>query len=85
VIDFRPPGKESAEPAGRAADNFHGVYAESVIRELTSAGFEDATSEGIVRRIFIVVARRPPAGPPGVIYCNSFPEPSGHSISRQPH
>lgn len=58
VIDFTPPGKE-AEPAGRAADNFHGVYAESVIRELTDAGFEETTSEKIDQRGFIVVARRP--------------------------
>jgi len=59
VIDFTPPGKESAEPAGRSADNFHGVYAESVIGELKSAGFDEATSDEMVRRTFIVVARRP--------------------------
>jgi predicted methyltransferase len=58
VIDFMPPGKE-AEPAGRAADNFHGVYPESVIRELKNAGFDETTSEKINRRGFIVVARRP--------------------------
>jgi ubiquinone/menaquinone biosynthesis C-methylase UbiE len=62
VIDFTPPRAEAAEPSGRAADNFHGVYAESVIRELKSAGFEEATSEEMVRRTFIVVARRPRTG-----------------------
>jgi ubiquinone/menaquinone biosynthesis C-methylase UbiE len=61
VIDFTPPGAEAAEPSARAADNFHGVYAESVIRELKSAGFDEATSEATDRRAFIVVARRPPA------------------------
>ena len=59
VIDFTPPGKESADPAGRATDKFHGVSAESVMRELKSAGFDEATSEVIARHAFIVVARRP--------------------------
>jgi ubiquinone/menaquinone biosynthesis C-methylase UbiE len=58
VIDFTPPGKEAAPP-GRAADNFHGVYPESVIRELQGAGFEEVTSEKRERRGFMVVARRP--------------------------
>ncbi|PYR90704.1 MAG: hypothetical protein DMF84_19890 [Acidobacteria bacterium] len=61
VIDFAPPGAEAAEPAGRSAEKFHGVAPESVIRELKNAGFEDAASEEIVRRGFIVVARRPDA------------------------
>jgi ubiquinone/menaquinone biosynthesis C-methylase UbiE len=61
VIDFTPPRAEAADPSGRAADNFHGVYAESVIRELKGAGFDEATSEEMDRRIFMVVARRPPA------------------------
>jgi predicted methyltransferase len=59
IIDFRPPGKESAEPAGRATDKFHGVSPESVMRELKGAGFEEATSEVTGRHGFIVVARRP--------------------------
>ena len=59
VIDFAPPGKEADAPSGRSKDNFHGLYAETVIRELTSAGFADATTETIFNRVFIVVARRP--------------------------
>jgi len=61
VIDFTPPNKESAEPAGRATDKFHGVSAESVMREPKSAGFDEATSEVIARHAFIVVAHRPAA------------------------
>jgi ubiquinone/menaquinone biosynthesis C-methylase UbiE len=59
VIDFAPPRAQAAEPSGRAADDFHGVYAESVIRELKDAGYEEATSQELERRIFMVVARRP--------------------------
>jgi ubiquinone/menaquinone biosynthesis C-methylase UbiE len=86
VIDFAPSGAESAQPSGRSAEKSHGVYAESVIRELTSAGFEEATSEEMTRRGFIVVARRPAgADRLDVIHYKLFPEPSGQSISRQPH
>jgi ubiquinone/menaquinone biosynthesis C-methylase UbiE len=86
VIDFAPSGAESAQPSGRSIEAFHGVSAESVIKELESAGFEDATSEAMARRGFIVVARRPAgADRLDVIHFSLFPEPSGQSISRQPH
>jgi ubiquinone/menaquinone biosynthesis C-methylase UbiE len=58
VIDFTPPGEEPASPAARATDNFHGVKAASVERELKAAGFEIVSSE-LVRRAVKVVARRP--------------------------
>lgn len=61
VIDFTPPGKEADLPSGRSKDNFHGLYPETLIRELTNAGFTDATSEKLEFRIFMVVAKRPPA------------------------
>ncbi len=58
VIDFTPPGEEPPTPAGRASDNFHGVTATSVERELKAAGFEIVSSE-TVKRTVKVVARRP--------------------------
>ncbi len=58
VIDFTPPGDEAATPAGRAADNFHGVKPATVERELKAAGFEIVSSE-LVNRGLRVVARRP--------------------------
>jgi ubiquinone/menaquinone biosynthesis C-methylase UbiE len=58
VIDFTPPGEEAATPAGRAADNFHGVKPASVERELKAVGFEIVSSEHSNRAVK-VVARRP--------------------------
>jgi ubiquinone/menaquinone biosynthesis C-methylase UbiE len=58
VIDFTPPGEEAATPAGRAADNFHGVKPATVERELQAAGFEIVSSEQVNRAVK-VVARRP--------------------------
>ena len=59
VIDFTPPGKEADVPSGRSKEKFHGLYRETLIRELTSAGFIEATAETIDKGVFIVVARRP--------------------------
>jgi ubiquinone/menaquinone biosynthesis C-methylase UbiE len=58
VIDFTPPGEEAANPAGRAADNFHGVKPATVESELKAAGFEIVSSE-LLKRGVKVVARRP--------------------------
>lgn len=58
VIDFTPPGEEAASPAGRAADNFHGVKPATVERELKAAGFEIISSEQVNRAVK-VAARRP--------------------------
>jgi tRNA A58 N-methylase Trm61 len=85
VIDFAPSGAESLQPSGRSAEKTHGVSAESVIKELKSAGFEETGSEAMVHG-FIVVARRPSsADRRAMVDCKLFPEPSGQSISRQPH
>jgi len=40
LLDFAPPGKEGATPADRAKDGTHGVYPETVNRELAEAGFQ---------------------------------------------
>jgi ubiquinone/menaquinone biosynthesis C-methylase UbiE len=58
VIDFTPPGTEATTPAGRSADNFHGVLAPTVARELKAAGFEVLSAEA-TRRTVTVIARRP--------------------------
>jgi ubiquinone/menaquinone biosynthesis C-methylase UbiE len=59
IVDFTPPGKEADQASGRARDNFHGLYPETVVRELQSAGFETATTDRYATREFIVTARRP--------------------------
>ncbi len=61
VIDFTPPGKEADVPSGRSKDKFHGLYAETLVRELTNAGFIDATAETIDKGVYMVVAKRRPA------------------------
>jgi ubiquinone/menaquinone biosynthesis C-methylase UbiE len=60
VIDFSPPGDEPATAKQRSADNFHGVKAATVERELIAAGFEIVSSE-MKNRDVTVVARRPPS------------------------
>jgi ubiquinone/menaquinone biosynthesis C-methylase UbiE len=61
VIDFAPDSAESEDPGGRATGDQHGVTAETVMRELREAGFEEVSVEqgGRAGR-FMVVARRPP-------------------------
>jgi tRNA A58 N-methylase Trm61 len=58
VIDFMPPGRNSAEPGRRSEDGHHGVTAETVEQELKSAGFEIVSSTSTDKRGFMVVARR---------------------------
>jgi ubiquinone/menaquinone biosynthesis C-methylase UbiE len=57
VVDFVPPGEEAA-PADRAKDGMHGVYPETVERELKDAGFESVSSER-GQRWFLVVLSKP--------------------------
>lgn len=59
VVDFTPPGKEAEHPAGRARDGQHGVYPETVSREMKEAGFEPLSSEAPVGRWFITVFAKP--------------------------
>lgn len=59
VVDFTPPGKEAARPEDRGKDGMHGVTAETVARELTSAGLEVVTSEAGGDGWFMVVATKP--------------------------
>jgi len=61
VIDFRPEGNEADVPSGRSKDKFHGLYAETLVHELTSAGFTEATAETMFKGVYIVVAKRPPS------------------------
>ena len=58
IIEFAPRGREALTPAERAAGDTHGVGAESIVRELKSAGFELISSEQADRTVR-VVARRP--------------------------
>ncbi len=64
VQDFGPPpGGESADPAGRAADGHHGVTSPTVARELKAAGFEIISASDFGFRGVFVVARKPTTGP----------------------
>ncbi len=40
IVDFRPPGQEALSPADRARDGMHGIYPETIVHEMKSAGFE---------------------------------------------
>jgi ubiquinone/menaquinone biosynthesis C-methylase UbiE len=60
IIDFQPDGDESAEPGNRDTGGHHGVTSETVVRELTQAGFEEVSREdGSGRSGYLVVVRRP--------------------------
>ncbi len=67
VADFAPRGHEADNPAGRAGNgDVHGVTADSVSRELKSAGFEPlsisrepSNSESPAQRWFIVTTSKP--------------------------
>lgn len=58
VIDFEPRGSE-AEPGGRSSGSSHGVTAETVVEELTGAGFELVSNEQRSGRNFYVVMQKP--------------------------
>ena len=60
VIDFTPPpGAEAAVPADRDTDGHHGVTSETVLKELTAAGFEQVEDERRETGGFLVVVRKP--------------------------
>jgi hypothetical protein len=58
IVDFTPPGDEAACPADRSRDGMHGVSAETIVRELRTAGFElaEVSAKGV--RWFLVVASK---------------------------
>lgn len=58
IIDFEPRGDE-AEPAGRASGSQHGVTAETVLEELTEAGFTLISNENPSGRNFYMVLQKP--------------------------
>lgn len=58
IIDFEPRGDE-AEPGERADGNQHGVLAETVVEELTQAGFVLVSNEPQSGRDFYVVVQKP--------------------------
>lgn len=60
IVDFTPPGAEATCPADRSKDGMHGVYAETVARELKEAGFEPTDAGVSGQRWFMVVASKPP-------------------------
>jgi hypothetical protein len=57
VVDFTPPDKEAPTPADRGRDGMHGVRAETVVRELTQAGFETVSSEAAERALMVVASK----------------------------
>jgi len=59
VIDFRPREGGTAAPRSRADGDSHGVDEETVVREMTAAGFEQVLVEAPDenRRFLIVMAR----------------------------
>jgi ubiquinone/menaquinone biosynthesis C-methylase UbiE len=59
VIDFRPPGQEADQPAGRAKGGTHGVTPETVSRELRQAGLDPVSSQASGERWFMVVHAKP--------------------------
>jgi ubiquinone/menaquinone biosynthesis C-methylase UbiE len=60
VMDFAPPpGGEATNPADRDQDGHHGVTAETVVDELTRAGFERVQVDPGKQRNFLVVVRKP--------------------------
>ncbi|MDX1639428.1 MAG: methyltransferase domain-containing protein [Balneolaceae bacterium] len=58
VIDFEPRGNE-ADPGGRASGSQHGVTAETVISELSRAGFELETTLDQYGRDYYVLMSKP--------------------------
>lgn len=57
IIDFEPRGEE-AEPGDRSSGNQHGVKAETVVEELTKAGFTLISNEQQSGRNFYVLLQK---------------------------
>lgn len=58
IIDFEPRGDE-ADPGGRSSGGQHGVTAETVVEELTSAGFTLISNEEHSGRNFYLLFQKP--------------------------
>lgn len=61
IIDFEPRGSE-ADPGGRASGSQHGVTAETVVKELTEAGFVLVSNDDRPGRNFYLVLEKPEDG-----------------------
>jgi predicted methyltransferase len=59
VLDFESRDGVSGAPGARADGGQHGVARETVVSELTAAGFVDVTARPIAGRRYMVTARRP--------------------------
>lgn len=59
VVDFKPPAQEASRPEERAKDGKHGVYPETVTRELQAAGLEPVSADQSGWRWFLVVLAKP--------------------------
>ncbi|HLR31280.1 MAG TPA: methyltransferase domain-containing protein [Fodinibius sp.] len=59
VIDFAPHGGESSAPTERAAGGGHGVTSETVVKELSQAGFIRVNSDQRSGRDVYVVMKKP--------------------------
>ncbi|MDR8393459.1 methyltransferase domain-containing protein [Aliifodinibius sp. S!AR15-10] len=58
IIDFEPRGSE-ADPGARASGRQHGVTAETVVKELTKAGFILVSNDDRPGRNFYLVLEKP--------------------------
>ena len=60
IVDFTPPpDREAPSPADRGKDGTHGISPDTMIEELTEAGFEIVRSELPEQRWFMVIVARP--------------------------
>jgi ubiquinone/menaquinone biosynthesis C-methylase UbiE len=57
IVDFIPPGEEACVPAERASDGKHGVYPDTVVAEMKTAGFEVVSTDKGQRWFMVVVAK----------------------------
>jgi SAM-dependent methyltransferase len=62
IVDFTPPGKEAATPAGRGVAGTHGVLPATVIAELKAAGFSEVPGSSSDGRWFLLVFVKAPLG-----------------------
>jgi len=62
IVDFTPPGKEAATPAGRGVDGTHGVLPATIIAEVKAAGFSEAPGGSTAGRWFVLVFVKTPLG-----------------------
>ena len=60
IVDFTPPGKEAATPAGRGVDGTHGVLPATIIAEVKAAGFSEVPDGSTAERWFVLVFVKAP-------------------------